>query len=166
MQRAQYTDLTTALPDNLLVKADRMMMGFGLEGRVPFVDHRVVEFGLSLPDELKLRGGQGKWLLKRWAERRLPRDHLYGPKRGFHVPIGEWLQGTLLQGLRLKLPGNPAIRAWFDSDGVRRLIDEQAARGGAAREIWSLLQFAIWHRLFIDEPGLQPSPDEDPLDWI
>jgi len=166
IQRAQYTDLTTALPDNLLVKADRMMMGFGLEGRVPFVDHRVVEFGLSLPDELKLRGGQGKWLLKRWAERRLPRDHLYGPKRGFHVPIGEWLQGRLLQGLRQKLPVNPAIREWFDVRGVRRLIDEQAAHGGAAREIWSLLQFAIWHRLFIDEPVLQPSPDEDPLDWI
>jgi len=166
IQRAQYTDLTTALPDNLLVKADRMMMGFGLEGRVPFVDHRVVEFGLSLPDHLKLRGGQGKWLLRRWAERRLPRDHLYGPKRGFHVPIGEWLRGELLQGLRQRLPDNMAIREWFDVGGVRRLIDEQAARGGAAREIWSLLQFAIWHRLFVERPGLQPSPDEDPLDWI
>jgi len=166
IQKAQYTDLTTALPDNLLVKADRMMMAFGLEGRVPFVDHRVVEFGLSLPDSLKLRGGQGKWLLKRWAERRLPRDHLYGPKRGFHVPIGEWLQGELLQGLRQKLPGNPAIREWFDSDGVRLLIDQQAAQGGAAREIWCLLQFAIWHRLFVDGPGLQPSLDEDPLEWI
>lgn len=166
IQKAQYTDLTTALPDNLLVKADRMMMGFGLEGRVPFVDHRLVEFGLSLPDDLKLRGGQGKWLLKRWAERRLPRDHLYGPKRGFHVPVGEWLQGGLLQGLRDRLPANPAIRAWFDPAGVRGLIDGQAAHGGAAREIWCLLQFAIWHRLFVDRPGLKPSPHEDPLDWI
>lgn len=166
VQKAQYTDLTTALPDNLLVKADRMMMGFGLEGRVPFVDHRVVEFGLSLPDGLKLRGGQGKWLLKRWAERHLPEAHLYGPKRGFHVPIGEWLQGDLLRGLRQKLPANPAIRAWFDPGGVRRLIEAHTAHGRAAREIWCLLQFAVWHRLFVERPGSEPAPHEDPLDWV
>jgi asparagine synthase (glutamine-hydrolysing) len=166
LQKAQYTDLTTALPDNLLVKADRMMMAFGLEGRVPFVDHRVVEFGLALPDALKLRGGQGKWLLKRWAERRLPRDHLYGPKRGFHVPIGEWMQGAFLDGLRSRLPANPAVREWFDAAGVRRLVDEQAAGGGAARELWCLLQFAVWHRLFVEQPGLTPAPHEDPLEWI
>lgn len=166
LQKAQYTDLTTALPDNLLVKADRMLMSFGLEGRVPFVDHRLVEFGLSLPDHLKLRGGQGKWLLKRWAERRLPKAHLYGPKRGFHVPIGEWLQGALLEGLRQKLPSNPAIREWFNREAVRQLIEAHAGHGGAAREIWCLLQFAIWHRLFVEQPGRRPGTDEDPLDWI
>jgi len=63
----QYTDLVTALPDNLLVKVDRMLMGWGVEGRVPFLDHRIVEFGLSLPDELKIEGRQGKAFLKRWA---------------------------------------------------------------------------------------------------
>jgi asparagine synthase (glutamine-hydrolysing) len=166
LQKAQYTDLTTALPDNLLVKTDRMLMGFGLEGRVPFVDHRLVEFGLSLPDHLKLRGGQGKWLLKRWAERRLPKSHLDGPKRGFHVPIGEWLQGSLLDGLRQKLPANAAIRDWFDGEGVGQLIAAHAGHGGAAREIWCLLQFAIWHRLFVQQPGVRPGTDEDPLDWI
>lgn len=166
IQRAQYTDLTTALPDNLLVKADRMMMSFGLEGRVPFVDHRVVEFGLSLPDELKLRGGQGKWLLKRWAQRRLPREHLYGPKRGFHVPVGEWLRGELLERLRRRLLANPAIREWFLPAGLNALFDLQAARGRAAREIWCLTQFAVWHNLFIERPGSTPGPHEDPLDWI
>lgn len=166
IQRAQYTDLTTALPDNLLVKADRMMMSFGLEGRVPFVDHRLVAFGLSLPDHLKLRDGQGKWLLKRWAEKRLPKTHLYGPKRGFHVPVGEWLQGELLQQLQQKLGANPAIREWFDPAGVDALFDRQASRGTAAREIWSITQFAIWHNLLIENPGTQPAPHENPLDWI
>ena len=166
LQKAQYTDLATALPDNLLVKTDRMLMGFGLEGRVPFVDHRLVAFGLSLPDHLKLRDGQGKWLLKRWAERRLPKSHLYGPKRGFHVPIGEWLQGALLEGLRQKLPANAAIREWFDGERVSQLIAAHARRGTAAREIWCLLQFAIWHRLFVEQPGRRPGTDEDPLDWI
>ncbi|HNQ77017.1 MAG TPA: asparagine synthase C-terminal domain-containing protein, partial [Pseudothauera hydrothermalis] len=165
-QRCQYTDLVTALPDNLLLKADRMLMAFGLEGRVPFVDHRIVEFGLSLPDELKIRSGQGKLFLKRWAERHLPADHLYRPKRGFHVPIGEWLRGPVLDALAEKLPASPAIQTWFNLAGVRRLLADQRAGRSASREIMCLLQFAIWHRLFIEHPGLRPTPDEDPLAWI
>jgi asparagine synthase (glutamine-hydrolysing) len=165
-QRCQYTDLVTALPDNLLLKADRMLMGFSLEGRVPFVDHRIIEFGLALPDDLKIRSGQGKLFLKRWAERHLPGDHLYRRKRGFHVPIGEWLRGPFLDALAAKLPANPAIREWFDVAGVRRLLADQRAGRSAGREIMCLLQFAIWHRLFIERPGERPTPDEDPLDWI
>jgi asparagine synthase (glutamine-hydrolysing) len=165
-QRCQYTDLVTALPDNLLLKADRMLMGFSLEGRVPFVDHRIIEFGLALPDDLKIRSGQGKLFLKRWAERHLPGDHLYRRKRGFHVPIGEWLRGPFLDALAAKLPANPAIREWFDVAGVRRLLADQRAGRSAGREIMCLLPFAIWHRLFIERPGERPTPDEDPLDWI
>ena len=71
----QYVDLVTALPDNLLVKLDRMLMGWSLEGRVPFLDHRVVEFGLALPDHLKIRRKQGKIFLKRWARKYLPENH-------------------------------------------------------------------------------------------
>jgi asparagine synthase (glutamine-hydrolysing) len=69
VQKSQYTDLVASLPDNLLVKVDRNSMAFGLEARVPFLDHRVVEFGLALPDELKISSGQGKIFLKHWAER-------------------------------------------------------------------------------------------------
>ncbi len=86
VMRCQYTDLETYLADDLLVKADRVLMGFSLEGRVPFLDHRVVEFGLSLPDALKIRRRDGKLFLRRWAERRLPREHLWRRKRGFYVP--------------------------------------------------------------------------------
>ena len=165
-QRCQYTDLTTALPENLLLKADRMLMGFALEGRVPFVDHRIVEFGLSLPDDLKLSSGQGKIFLKRWAERHLPKDHLYRKKRGFHVPIGEWLRGPFLDALADKLTTNAAVRQWFDVTGVRRLFADQRAGRSAGREIMCLTQFAIWHRLFVEQPGSRPAPEEDPLDWI
>ena len=166
VQRSQYTDLTTALPDNLLVKADRMLMAFGLEGRVPFLDHRVVEFGLSLPDKLKVKPGQGKLFLKQWAERYLPTDHLYRKKRGFHVPVGVWLQGLFFDRLSSKLLHNDAIGAWFDSQGVRQMLEAHRAGKDASREIWGLLQFAIWHRLFIEESGRIPSAEEDPLDWI
>ena len=164
--RRQYTDLVTGLPDNLLVKADRITMAFGLEARVPMLDHRVVEFGLGLPDELKLHGHQGKWFLKQWAEQHLPREHLYQPKRGFHVPVGEWLTGRFLQQLGQQLDRDRAIREWFNPKGVQHLIREQERRGSATRELFGLMQFAIWHRLFIDQPGGIPSARENPLDWL
>ncbi len=166
IQRAQYTDLVTALPDNLLVKTDRMLMGFGLEGRVPFCDHRIVEFGLGLPDGLKLHGREGKWLLRRFAERRLPAGHLDAPKRGFHVPVGEWLRGDLLARLGERLQANRAIRTWFRPEGVAELVRTQQRRGNAARELMGLAQFAIWHHLLVDSPGTVPGPFEDPLDWL
>lgn len=166
LQRCQYADLVTALPDNLLVKADRMLMGFGVEGRVPFLDHRLVEFGLSLPDSLKTDGRVGKHFLRRWAEDKLPRDHLYRKKRGFHVPVGEWLQGDFLDRLETRLIANRALRDWFDVRHLPALFAAQRAKGQGSREIFGLMQFAIWHRLFIEQPGLRPTADENPLDWI
>jgi len=166
MQRRQYTDLVTALPDNLLVKTDRMLMAFGLEGRVPFLDHRVVEFGLSLPDPLKVRRHQGKWLLKQWAAPLLPPGHLERPKRGFHVPVGDWLTGDLTRRLGERLIANRGIREWFEPAAIPTLVAARQAGRGGARELFGLMQFAIWHRLFIDEPGLKPGPEEDPLEWV
>ncbi|NEV63900.1 asparagine synthase (glutamine-hydrolyzing) [Thiorhodococcus minor] len=166
MQRRQYTDLVTALPDNLLVKTDRMLMGFGLEGRVPFLDHRIVEFGLSLPDDLKVRRHRGKWLLKRWAEPRLPPGHLDRPKRGFHVPVGDWLRGEIADQVGQRLMRNRGIRGWFHADAIPDLIAARQRGQGGGRELFGLMQLAIWHRLFIEQPGLKPAPDENPLDWI
>ena len=160
--------MVTALPDNLLVKTDRMLMGFGLEGRVPFLDHRVVEFGLSLPDDLKVQGRKPKVFLRRWAESLLPADHLNKPKRGFHVPIGEWLQGPFLDHLEDKLLASRAIQQWFDVRAVPRLFAAQrnSTRGAMSREIWCLMQFAIWHRLMLEHPGTVPSAQADLLEWI
>ncbi len=166
LQRSQYTDLVTSIPDNLLVKADRMMMGFGVEGRVPFLDHRMVEFGLSLPDELKVEGRQGKVFLKRWAERFLPADHLWRKKKGFHVPLNEWLDGKFLSVLTTRLPANAGVREWFRTDAVEQLLRQQSQKGDVSREVWSLMQFAIWHRIFIEGNGEKPPVDANPLDWI
>jgi asparagine synthase (glutamine-hydrolysing) len=162
--RCQHTDLVTWLPDELLVKTDRVLMSFGLEGRVPFLDHRIVQFGLSLPDSLKVGGRQGKLFLKQWGERRLPRAHLWRRKRGFYVPMRRWLRGAFLDRLAETLPGHPVIRRWFWPDAVARLLREQQADGDATGAIWGLTQLAIWHRIFID--GHVPSRDEDPLEWI
>lgn len=166
LMRRQYVDLTTALPDNLLVKADRMLMAFGVEGRVPFLDHRIVEFGLTLPDSLKVDASGGKRFLKRWAESHLPSELLQRNKRGFHVPVGEWLQGPLLAQLADRLPHNAAVREWFDPQGVSALIKARQRGAPVSRELFSLLQFALWHRLFIDAPGSLPAPTEATLEWL
>ncbi|MFO1418918.1 MAG: asparagine synthase (glutamine-hydrolyzing) [Methylotetracoccus sp.] len=166
LQHCQYTDLATDLPDSLLMKVDRMMMGFALEGRVPFLDHRVVEFGLGLPDSLKVHRDEPKVFLRRWAERYLPREHLRLKKRGFTVPVREWLSGPFLNALEHRLSANPAVQHWFDVRHLPALFEAQRRKGNATREIFCLMQFAIWHRLFIESPGLRPSPDEDPLDWM
>jgi asparagine synthase (glutamine-hydrolysing) len=166
MQRAQYVDMTTALPDNLLVKVDRTLMAFGLEGRVPFLDHRIVEFGLSLPDKLKLQSGHAKWLLKRYGERRIPHEHLFRKKRGFHVPIEAIFTQELVTGLKDKLPMNAGIAEWFDEKALKAFL-AHATPQRDSRTLWSLMQFAIWHKLFVEYRGLRrPSVCESPLDWM
>lgn len=166
LQRMQYVDLVHALPNNLLVKADRMLMGSGLEGRVPFLDHRLVEFGLSLPDDLKIQGKQGKWFLKHWAERWLPQTHLHAKKRGFHVPVAQWLGDRLQRQLLDILPRNRAIRHWFKADAVSTLLRHGKPNSVNTRIIWSLLEFALWHRMFMEGDGSRPPAQIDPIDII
>ncbi len=166
VQKGQYVDMVTALPDNLLVKVDRMLMSFGVEGRVPFLDHRIVNFGLSLPDHLKMKSHYGKLFLRRWAEKYIPRQHLWGKKTGFHVPVGEYLSKSFLDHLEEKLLQNDAMRAWFNSETLQRLFEFQRRGGRGTRAIWCLMQFAIWHHIFLEGNGEEPTPQEDPLDWI
>jgi asparagine synthase (glutamine-hydrolysing) len=166
VQKGQYVDMVTALPDNLLVKVDRMLMSFGVEGRVPFLDHRIVNFGLSLPDHLKLKSHYGKLFLRRWAAKYLPRHHLWRKKTGFHVPVGEYFSRGFLDRLEEKLLQNDAIRTWFDIETLKQLFEFQRHGGRGTRAVWCLMQFAIWHHIFIEGNGEEPTPQEDPLDWI
>lgn len=166
LQRMQYTDIVTALPDNLLVKADRMLMTWGIEGRVPFVDHRIVEFGLALPNRLKIKGSLGKLFLRQWAERHLPPEHLWTRKKGFIVPVAEWLQGDILARLNTTLADNPVIKNWFKPAGIRKLIQQQDKSGNVSRPLWAIAQFAIWHRIVIENRGERPSHNQDPLELL
>lgn len=165
MQRRQYVDITTALESNLLVKADRMLMAYGLEGRVPFCDHRIIEFGLSLSDKVKYPGKKGKWLLRQWASEKLPADHLNQPKRGFYVPVKEWFSGDFLVQLGQKLSANKAIQHYFNAEAIAPLIKAQQQGKNYSRELYSLMQFAIWHRL-CESPGGRPETESNPLDWL
>ena len=166
LQRMQVIDLTQALPDNLLVKADRMLMAWALEGRVPFLDHRLVEFGLGLPDRLKVAGGVGKLFLKRWASREIPEDYLFARKRGFHVPLGDWQDADLLGRLARVLPEHPALGPWFRPEGVRELIARcrEVPKGSAM--LWAIVQFAIWHHFLRQGFSERPPALSDPLELL
>lgn len=166
LMRSQYTDLRTLLADSLCPKVDRILMAFGVEGRVPWLDHRVVEFGLSLPDTLKIAPHRGKVFLRRWARRFFPDEHLDRPKRGFSVPVRCLLSGPLLDELALLLPRNPALRRWFNPVGIDWLIQRQKAAGTVTNELFSLLQIALWHRIFIEGDGTPPPLDADIGDWL
>ena len=166
LQRIQYHELMGALPDKLLVKVDRSLMAWGVEARVPYLDHRIVEFGLSLPDALKVQGRVGKLLLRRWGQRLIPGDYLMQSKKGFHVPMAQLLSGEFLSRLGPALAGNAAVKSWFDVDGIRYLIEQQQRTRACTEQVWGVMQFAIWHRIFVEQQGRMPGRAEDPLDWI
>lgn len=166
LMRMQYVDLVTWLPDDLLIKADRMLMAWGVEGRVPFLDHRIVEFGLSLPDAFKIEGRSGKRFLKLWGERFFAKDHLWGRKKGFTVPVRDWLQGERLALLDRALAASPGVKAWFEPAGVRALVERQRRRGDRSGPLWSLLNFALWHRLMVEGDGERPPARQDPFRYL
>lgn len=168
LQRMQTVDIDTTLADRYLVKTDRITMAWGLEARVPFLDHRVVEFGLALPDRLKVQGRQGKVFLRRWAQRWLPVNHLQLRKRGLSVPVDHWPRGTRLPRLERVLLGNAGIREWFVPAGIRQLVAEQQRKpsGETRSKLLRLLQFALWHRLFVEGDGAAPAKRQDPLDLL
>ena len=166
LQKMQALDLEHALPDNLLVKADRMLMAYGLEGRLPFVDRRLVSFGLGLPDEIKADRKSGKKILKEWGAGFMPADHFAMKKRGFYVPVRDWWRGARLEQLDRVLSQNIAITEWFQLKGLKDLVARQHAKGDAGRQLMTLLQFAIWHRLFIESQGVMPPQRIDPLVFL
>jgi asparagine synthase (glutamine-hydrolysing) len=134
------------LPDDLLQKVDRASMSVGLEVRVPLLDHRVVEFAWALPDGLKIRDGQGKWILRKLLERHVPRRLVDRPKTGFSVPLAGWLRGALLPWAEdTLLAPNPfrdhLFRAEVIRNSWRRFQDGDSEE---ALGIWALLMFESW----------------------
>lgn len=142
IDRAQYADLKIWLPGDILTKTDRTSMAVSLEAREPLLDHRLVEFAARLPASMRLRRGEGKWLMKRAMERYLPRDILYRPKMGFVTPVSAWFRGPLAdQAAALARSRMLTDTGWFDMAALSRIAE--AHRSGRAEHGRTLWQFVM-----------------------
>ncbi len=141
LSRAQYADLKIWLPGDILTKVDRASMAVSLEAREPLLDHRLIEFAASLPPGMRLRGGTGKWLMKRALRRYLPDSILYRRKMGFVTPISAWFRGPLAAQAERIAHGSPLARTgWFDAEALAGLVKaHRAGRSDHGRLLWQLL---------------------------
>ena len=159
LDRLLYTDLKTYLVE-LLMKQDQMSMAASIESRVPFLDHKLVEFASSLPPRLKLRGFKTKWILREAVRGILPATILTRKKMGFPVPFGVWMRGPWQTVARdILLDRRTRERGIVDPAAAERLITSHASgaqEGGDA--IWGLINLELWYRTHIDGGGVQTLP--------
>jgi asparagine synthase (glutamine-hydrolysing) len=147
LQVAQAMDCADWLPNDLLAKLDRCLMAHGVEGRTPFLDPAVAGLAFRLPDRLKIRDRKGKWLLRRWLDSALPQAGAFAPKRGFTVPVAEWIhaEGAKLGPL---VAAQPGIADVAEPAAVAKLFRDPRKHAGFAA--WTLLFYALWHRRHIE----------------
>jgi asparagine synthase (glutamine-hydrolysing) len=144
----QYLDIKTYLVGDILTKVDRASMAHSLEVRVPFLDHKFVEWTAKIPTELKLKNGCGKYLLKKAMEPHLPHDVLYRKKMGFRVPLADWFRGPLKQKLRDTLLSEQMVNCGlFNMNTITQWLDDhQSGRREYSAPLWTLLMFASFYK--------------------
>ena len=157
----QYLDTKTYLVGDINTKVDRASMAHSLEVREPLMDHKLVEWVATLPSDLKIRGQEGKFLLKKAMEPLLPNDVLYRPKMGFSVPLAQWFRGPLKQRVRDAVLGERlASTGWFQRPYLEHLVNaHQSGASDYSAPLWTLLMFEAFLRNVVDEGATgQPVP--------
>jgi asparagine synthase (glutamine-hydrolysing) len=151
LEKMLYIDTKTWLPDDLLVKADKMTMANSVELRVPFLDHKLLEFAAQLPRNQKVRGWTMKYVAKRALAKHVPHEILHRRKAGFPVPYEVWLRNDMRQWVSgILLDSRTVGRGYFKQKTVESLIQRHNSGEGYSKEIFALVILELWHRKFID----------------
>lgn len=151
LNKMLYVDTKTWLPDDLLVKADKITMANSLELRVPLLDHKILEFAARLPQSYKVRGFTTKYILKKALGSRVPKEILNRKKTGFPVPLTSWFKNELREFVCSILTDRRTLeRGYFDKSFLQGLVNDCSQRADHAPELFSLVTLELWHRAFID----------------
>ncbi|MEP6703493.1 MAG: asparagine synthase (glutamine-hydrolyzing) [Acidobacteriota bacterium] len=152
IDRLLYLDSKTYLPSDILTKVDRMTMANSLEARAPLLDHKLIEFVMGVPSNLKIKGIETKYILKKAMEGIVPQEILYREKQGFGVPIREWINAQLRERIHSDLNDSRTLeRGYFEKSYIQTLIREHAnKRRDHSYQLWLLWMLELWHRKFVD----------------
>jgi len=140
-----YLDISFRLPELLLMRVDKMSMAVSLEARVPFLDHKIVEFAMSIPQSVKVKNGELKHIMKKSVEQVIPNEIIYRKKQGFGVPIKEWFSQKLGDFIRKELLSFAEKTDFFDKLAIGEMSEK-----GRGDSLWFLLNFVLWHRRWIE----------------
>ena len=150
LDKLLYADTKTYLHE-LLMKQDQMSMAASIESRVPFLDHKLVEFTAKMPTKMKLRGRETKWILREAMKGILPDEILTRSKMGFPVPVGSWFRNEFRHIVDENVLSERALnRGIFNADFVRQIVAEHNAGANHDERLWFLVNFEMWQRRFID----------------
>jgi asparagine synthase (glutamine-hydrolysing) len=157
LSELQQLDLERSLPLDILTKVDRMSMAHSLESREPLLDHKLVEFAATIPPEMQMRNGSGKFVFKQAMRGILPDAVIDRRKQGFGVPLGHWFRGQLSGFMRdLLLTGPARGRGIFEPAYVLKLIGRHEAGQDLGLHLWTLISFELWCRAFLDGTVARP----------
>ena len=160
VNRMLYVDTKTSLPDDLLLKADKMTMANSIELRVPLLDHKLLEFAAGLPENFKVHGFTTKYIVKMALRDRLPKEILQRKKVGFPVPYEMWLRTELKGWLGdVLLDSRTLSRGYFKRSAIENLMTKDSKQGGHSKELLSLAALELWHREFLDAHSLRPDDE-------
>jgi asparagine synthase (glutamine-hydrolysing) len=176
LNKLLYTDFKLLLPDTYLEKMDKASMAHSLEGRVPLLDHRLVEYLFTVPSRLKLNRTANKYIFRKAMEDLLPAAVLEKPKHGFAVPVDEWFRGPLRSFIsEIVLDSDPRISEYLRRPALEQLLNEHlSGRKSHGLQLWTIMNFILWHRRYmspapsqLQEPcGPAPSTGFSEANWV